>query len=94
VFFFILLRGALPRTRYHRLMDLGWKVLIPIALVWVMITAAWVLINEGGGIPANVRLWLAVAAGVLLVWVFFTGGSDDASDASATDATPDATKVT
>ncbi|MEX2533386.1 MAG: NADH-quinone oxidoreductase subunit H [Nitriliruptoraceae bacterium] len=77
VFFFILLRGALPRTRYHRLMDLGWKVLIPIALVWVMITAAWVLINEGGGIPANVRVWLAVIAGGLLVWVFFTASRDE-----------------
>lgn len=94
VFFFILLRGALPRTRYHRLMDLGWKVLIPIALVWVMITAAWVLINEGGGIPANVRLWLAVIAGVLLVWVFFTGSknSEDTSSDDSTTAT-DATKV-
>lgn len=94
VFFFILLRGALPRTRYHRLMDLGWKVLIPIALVWVMITAAWVLINEGGGIPANVRLWLAVIAGVLLVWVFFTGSknSEDTSGDDSATAT-DATKV-
>jgi hypothetical protein len=43
IFFFILLRGALPRTRYHRLMDLGWKVLIPVALVWTMVTAAFVL---------------------------------------------------
>lgn len=77
VFFFILLRGALPRTRYHRLMDLGWKVLIPIALVWVMITAAWVLVNEAGGIPGNVRVWLAVIAGALLVWVFFSGSDDD-----------------
>jgi NADH-quinone oxidoreductase subunit H len=36
VFFFILLRGALPRTRYDRLMALGWKVLIPVGLVWVV----------------------------------------------------------
>jgi NADH-quinone oxidoreductase subunit H len=92
VFFFILLRGALPRTRYHRLMDLGWKVLIPIALVWVMITAAWVLVNEAGGIPGNIRVWLAVIAGGLLVWVFFTGG-DDASDTDVHDASDDATKV-
>lgn len=88
VFFFILLRGALPRTRYHRLMDLGWKVLIPIALVWVMITAAWVLVNEAGGIPGNVRVWLAVIAGALLVWVFFSGSDDDKDvDVDANDVT-------
>lgn len=92
VFFFILLRGALPRTRYHRLMDLGWKVLIPIALVWVMITAAWVLINEGGGIPATVRVWLAVIAGALLVWVFFTASSDD-DTAKDTTTTSESKKV-
>jgi NADH-quinone oxidoreductase subunit H len=46
IFFFILLRGALPRYRYHRLMDLGWKVLIPVALVWTMVTAAFVLLNQ------------------------------------------------
>jgi len=93
VFFFILLRGALPRTRYHRLMDLGWKVLIPIALVWVMITAAWVLVNEGGGIPGTVRVWLAVIAGVLLVGVFFTGGGDDHDADEDAPTTPDTTKV-
>lgn len=94
VFFFILLRGALPRTRYHRLMDLGWKVLIPIALVWVMITAAWVLINEGGGIPANVRVWLAVIAGVLLVWVFFTANGDEKDPhTDDTEINTDPTKV-
>lgn len=91
VFFFILLRGALPRTRYHRLMDLGWKVLIPIALVWVMITAAWVLVNEAGGIPGNVRVWLAVIAGALLVWVFFSGGNDEDKDVDVD--TNDVTKV-
>lgn len=94
VFFFILLRGALPRTRYHRLMDLGWKVLIPIALVWVMITAAWVLINEGGGIPANVRVWLAVIAGVLLAWVFFTANGDEKDPhTDDTEINTDPTKV-
>jgi NADH-quinone oxidoreductase subunit H len=46
IFFFILLRGALPRYRYHRLMDLGWKVLIPVALVWTLVTAAFVLLER------------------------------------------------
>lgn len=67
IFFFILLRGALPRTRYHRLMDLGWKVLIPVALLWTMVTAAFVLINEQGGLPTSVRIGLLAVAGLMVV---------------------------
>ena len=87
VFFFILLRGALPRTRYHRLMDLGWKVLIPVALVWVLVTAAWVLVSEAGGISAATRTWLAVGAGVIVIALLLTG---ERQTARATDADVDA----
>jgi NADH-quinone oxidoreductase subunit H len=71
IFFFILLRGALPRTRYHRLMDLGWKVLIPVALVWVLVTAAFVLINQEGGLTNEVRIGLIVAAAIIVVAMLF-----------------------
>ncbi|MEX0831332.1 MAG: NADH-quinone oxidoreductase subunit H [Nitriliruptoraceae bacterium] len=71
IFFFILLRGALPRARYHRLMDLGWKVLIPIALVWTLVTAGFVLINELGGVPDRLRLVLVGIAGLIVIGVLF-----------------------
>jgi NADH-quinone oxidoreductase subunit H len=77
VFFFILLRGALPRYRYDRLMDLGWKVLIPIALVWVLVTAAFVLGLEEGGLPDTVRLILGGLAAVIILALLFTGGRKD-----------------
>ena len=40
IYVYILVRGTLPRMRYDRLMNFGWKVLIPFGLVWVLITGA------------------------------------------------------
>jgi NADH-quinone oxidoreductase subunit H len=41
--FFILLRAALPRPRYDQLMAYGWKVMLPLALLNLMVTGAVVL---------------------------------------------------
>ena len=36
VYVMILIRGTLPRMRYDRLMNFGWKYLIPLGLFWVL----------------------------------------------------------
>ena len=43
ILLFILLRASLPRPRYDQLMEYGWKVLLPIALLNLLITGAVVL---------------------------------------------------
>ena len=43
ILFFILLRAGLPRPRYDQLMEYGWKLLLPLALLNLLVTGAIVL---------------------------------------------------
>ena len=41
LFFFLWFRATFPRYRYDQLMRLGWKVFIPLTLIWVVVIATW-----------------------------------------------------
>jgi NADH-quinone oxidoreductase subunit H len=45
-FVFIWIRGTLPRLRYDQLMHFGWKVLTPLALINILVTGWWLMINS------------------------------------------------
>jgi NADH-quinone oxidoreductase subunit H len=63
LFLFIWLRATLPRLRYDQFMALGWKALIPISLVWLVIVAT----ARSFGTDRHMSQWAAAIGGLCLV---------------------------
>jgi NADH-quinone oxidoreductase subunit H len=74
IFFFVWVRATLPRFRYDRLMNFGWKVLIPVGLLWILVTAAYIeLPKVRTAWNAAMIIVFGVAAVVILIGPLFVG---------------------
>ena len=62
-FFFVWLRGTLPRLRYDQFMKFGWEVLIPVNVAWILVVATLRLMTQQG---ASQFMIAAFTGGVVL----------------------------
>ncbi len=70
--FFVWIRGTLPRFRYDQFMKLGWKGLIPVALVWIIVFATFTELRttnllNGPGIYIAIGVMALLVFGIVLL---------------------------
>jgi NADH-quinone oxidoreductase subunit H len=84
IFFYIWLRGTLPRLRYDQFMKLGWKVLIPVSLGWILLVATVRAIGRETDSPRTWLLWAAGAVALIaIISMFLPQKKTDQADAEA-----------
>ncbi|QNN55000.1 NADH-quinone oxidoreductase subunit NuoH [Nocardioides mesophilus] len=88
IFFFIWLRGTLPRLRYDQFMKFGWTRLIPISLVWIVAVATIRAINLDNGFDRRYLLAAIGVVAVLFLVLFFVGGTEEGEEPAEREPEP------
>jgi NADH-quinone oxidoreductase subunit H len=85
LFGYVWLRATLPRVRYDQLMALGWKILIPLSIVWILLIATIRAWRNDGLTPAI----SAVGGLVLILIVLLVTFWDNAAQRRAAETGPE-----
>jgi NADH-quinone oxidoreductase subunit H len=71
LFGYVWLRGTLPRVRYDQLMAIGWKFLIPVSIVWILLVAtvrAWRLDSHSKAPYVVFGIVVVLIVGLITMW--------------------------
>ncbi len=79
-FIFVWLRGTLPRLRYDQFMQFGWKVLIPVSILWILIVATLRVLSLQGTPRAVIAVF---TAGTILIVMAISMGFETAKKKKA-----------
>ncbi|MGH3871917.1 MAG: NADH-quinone oxidoreductase subunit NuoH [Pseudonocardiaceae bacterium] len=70
LFVFVWLRGTLPRLRYDQFMALGWKVLVPASLVWIVVVSGVRALRAADITPTGILVVGGILLGALVLVAF------------------------